>query len=98
MMKRVAMIVCFTAVACSRLLAHLATVDEQTHALDAIHRHVNATMPWWTCECLLNLLRRDGDVLVYRVIFCGKQKCSRSHRNEYFEASYDVGKNKIIQM
>jgi len=75
-MKRLAPIVCLAIIACSRVFAYLATADEEAHATDAIQRHVEATRPWWTCEYVLNLLRRDQSVLVYRVIFSAREKCS----------------------
>jgi hypothetical protein len=97
-MKRVTLIVCFIAVAWLGVAAHIATPDEEAYATDAIQRHLNATRPWGTCEYVLNLLRRDGSVLVYRVTFSAKEKCSRSRSTEYFEASYDVAKHKLLKM
>lgn len=97
-MKRAALVVLFTAVALSMVVAHLTTVDEELKAMDAIRRQKEIIRPWWTCEYTLNLLRRENTVLVYRVIFCAKEKCSRSHQTEYFEAFYDSKKNKLVKM
>src|SRR4051794_26284120 len=97
-MKRAALILCFGVIGSSALFAHLATVDEEVKAMEAIGRELHVIRAWWTCEYTLNLLRREDTVLVYRVLFSAKAQCSRSCHTEYFEAFYDTKKNKLLKM
>jgi hypothetical protein len=83
---------------CACVCAFPPEVENEVRMDFAVKRYLQETRPWWTCEYTAHILPRERGFLVRRIVLAGKEKCSRSHRDERFDVVYDPERDKIVQV